>query len=605
MKLILRWNNPNIGVTEVMVYRDTSPMNPASLPTPLITLAANALEYEDTTVVDSIQYYYRVSMLVDGNEKVSAEHPIYTNPDIPIETGMWLCGAAVYNEGRRNYNYTDTNFKSYDDFFELTTSFGVFAYNFTTSSTADTGVFSGTINKFNSAYEFLIHADGSESVSNRADFDIEFQDVSGNPKAAIRCVRDQADGGVSVFYGPSLSVLIQAPTIVSSGGKHAILIGNLKCDSIGFTFTTLNEVIVGDEYDYIGDFDFLADMTSVTKIVFSNCRSTQTITTVDTVVYWKMLPIQIFIDLETALNTPLSKVTLTWDEIYHDIDSVLIYRDTSPISASSLPTVLDTINGGIEIYEDIVPDNTANYFYMIDVQALGETHYSRSIRAFFSPFEYGLVCQYEMETITSAILVDETGDHDGTLVGNYSLGTGIDGNCIYYGDTSYAITDIDAEMDNLEMIEGNEFSICGWFKRTGSKLGSDAIIVGRGGGTGTLSTFAVFIADSSGASGQTVDEFHLVSRGGYTNTGVDITDGNWHFFLVDWNGYRGIFRLDGTEHDVTVGTASLTTATLGIGNRNGTPNPSTAFSPECDIDKIRGFSRTLNQTERDALANEY
>lgn len=71
----LFWTDPNLAEQGHKVYRDTSTMDPNSLPTEIADLAADVVEYDDAdnALVDSTTYYYRVSAYVTGTEKVSDE----------------------------------------------------------------------------------------------------------------------------------------------------------------------------------------------------------------------------------------------------------------------------------------------------------------------------------------------------------------------------------------------------------------------------------------------------------------------------------------------------------------------------------------------------
>lgn len=92
MPVQLTWVEPNFGESSVKVYRDTSTMNPMSLPSPLATLSADANTYLDTTAVDATTYYYRVSSTVNGVEYVSDE--ISITPDSPDPADFWTSPAT-------------------------------------------------------------------------------------------------------------------------------------------------------------------------------------------------------------------------------------------------------------------------------------------------------------------------------------------------------------------------------------------------------------------------------------------------------------------------------------------------------------------------------
>lgn len=68
MSIRLTWRNPNAATADsVVIYRDTTPIPAATLPAPLVTLAGDAVSYDDTTVVRGVVYYYRIAMFKDAD----------------------------------------------------------------------------------------------------------------------------------------------------------------------------------------------------------------------------------------------------------------------------------------------------------------------------------------------------------------------------------------------------------------------------------------------------------------------------------------------------------------------------------------------------------
>lgn len=78
MGVRITWNDRNLAEEGHKVYRDTSPMNPLSLPTPIATLGPDITSYDDGDVLVDVTYYYRVSAYVGGIEKVSDEVSVTT-----------------------------------------------------------------------------------------------------------------------------------------------------------------------------------------------------------------------------------------------------------------------------------------------------------------------------------------------------------------------------------------------------------------------------------------------------------------------------------------------------------------------------------------------
>ena len=75
----ITWEEENLAEDGHRVYRDTSPMDPESLPSPLATVGPDVTSYDDGTAVTGTTYYYRVSAYVGGVERVSDEVSITTS----------------------------------------------------------------------------------------------------------------------------------------------------------------------------------------------------------------------------------------------------------------------------------------------------------------------------------------------------------------------------------------------------------------------------------------------------------------------------------------------------------------------------------------------
>lgn len=66
MTVLLKWT-PRVFADEQRLYRDTSPFDINSLPTPLVVLTPSISEYTDTTAnVDFETYYYAIGTVVDS-----------------------------------------------------------------------------------------------------------------------------------------------------------------------------------------------------------------------------------------------------------------------------------------------------------------------------------------------------------------------------------------------------------------------------------------------------------------------------------------------------------------------------------------------------------
>lgn len=75
MSIRLAWSNVNAAIADgIRVYRSTSSIDPNALPAPLVTLAGDALLYEDTAVVAGTFYYYRLGFFKGTDELLSEEY---------------------------------------------------------------------------------------------------------------------------------------------------------------------------------------------------------------------------------------------------------------------------------------------------------------------------------------------------------------------------------------------------------------------------------------------------------------------------------------------------------------------------------------------------
>lgn len=93
----LDWTDNNGGAYSTRIYRSTSPMNPASLPAPLATVAAGVVTYNDTTVTPGNTYYYRVAAVNGATLAVSAEISQYAGT--PLVPGLTLFHFDGANDG--------------------------------------------------------------------------------------------------------------------------------------------------------------------------------------------------------------------------------------------------------------------------------------------------------------------------------------------------------------------------------------------------------------------------------------------------------------------------------------------------------------------------
>ena len=620
MKISLSWNNANppSDISAINVYRSTSPMDPGALPAALANLSNTARNYDDTTVAEDTVYYYRIGMVVLGTEYISSEKAIYSSSSVAVPTGIWA--SVVANSNGRVAEFlkvSSTGYSSWEKNFGNTSEFGVFADDYGSSSLANTGTISGTIPLNPVGYRFYLHADNIDDDNGSTHGDFEFKNESGITVFAIRI--ENTNQGLEIRYGTNLSNLVN-PGVKLTTYDTCVVAGwlNINSDSVSFepdvdredTHPQLTTVLTG-----VNGFKFDVDMTSVTELAISDFQAYISGSGV-AFIYLELLGLQLYFDQGVQISATNSESIISWQEpISFDIDQVVIYRSTSPIDTLSLPSPLATVSSGIGTYTDVVPDNTENYYYLLDAQEGSKSNFSSNLKAWFSPFEVNLEAYYKMDPISGGVLTDESPLlRDASLHGTYSSVTGKDGQSVQFdGNLSHADTGIDTEVDSMFADSGNFWATCGWFK-CGPQTNDDGIVLGRGGGTGTGATFALFIPDTSGvgASNQTPDTFHADIRGSYTDTGVVVTDDEWHFCLATWDGdtNTGILRLDSGEFDLVRGTATLQTDSnfaIGINRGENSPlgPPTVALGLEGEIDHVRLFSRYLDLKERNELWAEF
>jgi|GEM_PF-2740246 len=103
MTVRLTWVDNNVDETGHQIYRSTSPMDPAALPAPIATLAADVTTYDDTTAPADTNCYYRVAAVRNGELAVSSESMINTagNIDIHWDNVLFLShmeGSVIVDE---------------------------------------------------------------------------------------------------------------------------------------------------------------------------------------------------------------------------------------------------------------------------------------------------------------------------------------------------------------------------------------------------------------------------------------------------------------------------------------------------------------------------
>jgi hypothetical protein len=84
MALVINWVDRNITVDKFRVYRSDTVILDTALPTPLAEVAAGTFSYLDATAVRNQTYHYRIGVVANGEETLSADMALaympYTGP---------------------------------------------------------------------------------------------------------------------------------------------------------------------------------------------------------------------------------------------------------------------------------------------------------------------------------------------------------------------------------------------------------------------------------------------------------------------------------------------------------------------------------------------
>lgn len=73
MSILINWTNPAQPADNIRIYRATAPFDLESLPAVLATLPATDTEYEDTTNLLNVVYYYRVGRVIGSDLVLSKQ----------------------------------------------------------------------------------------------------------------------------------------------------------------------------------------------------------------------------------------------------------------------------------------------------------------------------------------------------------------------------------------------------------------------------------------------------------------------------------------------------------------------------------------------------
>lgn len=80
MKLTLTWKNLNVGPVSMAIYRGDAPLDPAALPSPLVTLTGGEEIWVDPNVVRGNLYYYMFVTTGTSDKVATRNYPIRAVP---------------------------------------------------------------------------------------------------------------------------------------------------------------------------------------------------------------------------------------------------------------------------------------------------------------------------------------------------------------------------------------------------------------------------------------------------------------------------------------------------------------------------------------------
>lgn len=196
----------------------------------------------------------------------------------------------------------------------------------------------------------------------------------------------------------------------------------------------------------------------------------------------------------------------------------------------------------------------------------------------------GLIGYWKMDE-TSTPSVDSSGnDNNGTWTGSPTYSAGKYGNSLSFNGSSSYIG-----LDNPPN-PANHVTVTAWFKRNGVPDGAYHIIF-------TQSTqIELSIPDSTGAIRAGVT---TVTDGRQVfNSGSGLTDNNWHFLSLTYDGTSLKAFIDGVQTDSNPVSGALSTnGATRIGNLVDT------YYTNGDIDEVRIYNRALSPTEIRKLYN--
>lgn len=73
MSILINWTNPAQPADGIQIYRSTAPFDSSNLPAVLATIPATDTEYEDTTNLLNVVYYYRVGRVIGSDLVLSKQ----------------------------------------------------------------------------------------------------------------------------------------------------------------------------------------------------------------------------------------------------------------------------------------------------------------------------------------------------------------------------------------------------------------------------------------------------------------------------------------------------------------------------------------------------
>ena len=151
---------------------------------------------------------------------------------------------------------------------------------------------------------------------------------------------------------------------------------------------------------------------------------------------------------------------------------------------------------------------------------------------------------------------------NGRLINGVGTTTDNGGCFVFDGTNDYidVITEFDYDnIGKLEAVSGNTWSTFVWFRPITTGSNGESFVIGKGGGAGSSTTFAVWVNENS-------EQLFARLKGGTTLTISSVNNNQWYNVGVTWDGTTAKAYLDGSfVNNISVGGASYQAELFNLG----------------------------------------